>query len=40
MYNLIYAVIAVINDGFVKRLKVKNYQEKQTYLYLTCTALF
>ena len=31
----IYASIAIINNGFVKRLKVKNYQEKQTYLYLT-----
>ncbi len=31
----IYSSVAIINKGFVKRLKVKNYQEKQTYMYLT-----
>ena len=31
----IYTVTVIKNDGFVKRLKVKNYQEKHTYSYLT-----
>ncbi len=30
-----YTVTVIINDGFAKRLKVKNYQEKHTYMYLT-----
>lgn len=32
---LIYIVTVIINDGFAKRLKVKNYQEMHTYRYLT-----
>ena len=32
---LVYTITVIVNDGFVKRLKVKNYQEKHTYSYLT-----
>ena len=31
----VYNTIVINNDGFPNRVKVKNYQEKQTYSYLT-----
>jgi len=31
----IYAITTIVKDGFLNRVKVKNYQEKHTYTYLT-----
>ena len=31
----VYTVTTIINDGFTNRLKVKNYQKKHSFLYLT-----
>ena len=30
-----YSIVVIINDGFSKRLKVKNFQKKHTFAYLT-----
>ena len=32
---LTYTIVVIINDGFSKRLKVKNFQKKHTFAYLT-----
>ena len=32
---LTYTIVTIINDGFSKRLKVRNFQEKHTFTYLT-----